>query len=116
MEALDIGVMSPERIRERFQAMIKGAYKPDPGEPKIWFASMQSLAEMLSDENRELLRVIVDTKPDSISALAQTTGQKPAELTRILKKMSNCGIVELKRGRNHVRPVARAIQFRIVLS
>ncbi|WP_343732338.1 transcriptional regulator [Duganella sp.] len=81
----------------------------------IWFASMQSLAEMLSDENRALLRVIADTKPDSISALAKTTGQKSGELRRTLKKMSNCGVVELQRGRNHLRPVAKAVEFRIVI-
>lgn len=101
MEALAIGVMSPERICERFRAMMKGAYKPEPGEPKIWFASMQSLAEILSDENRALL--------------AKTTGQKPGELTRTLKKMANCGVVELKRGRKYLRPVAKAVEFRIVI-
>lgn len=116
MEALAIGVMSPERMRERVQGMVSGAYKPEPGEPKIWFASMESLAEMLCDENRALLRVIADTKPDSISALAKTTGQRPGELSRILKKMSNCGVVELKRCRNYLRPVVKAVEFRIVVS
>ena len=115
METLAIGVMSPERMRERIAARISGAYKPAPGEPKIWFASMQSLAEMLSDENRALLRVIADTKPDSISALAKTTGRKPSELLRTLRRMSNCGVVELERGRSHLRPVAKAVEFRIVI-
>lgn len=94
---------------------MRGAYKPEPGEPKIWFASMQSLAEMLSDENRALLRVIADTKPDSISALAKTSGQKPGGLLRTLKRMSNCGVVELERGRHYLRPVAKAVEFRIVI-
>jgi predicted transcriptional regulator len=35
-------------------------------------------------------------------------------LSRTLKTMSNYGIVELKRERNHVRPVAKATEFRIV--
>ncbi|NVM75533.1 putative transcriptional regulator [Duganella sp. SG902] len=114
MKPIMIGVMSPERIRQRVRAIIGGTYKPAPGEPKIWFASMKSLAEVLSDENRELLHVIVETKPSSISALAKTTGQKPWYLSRALKTLSNYGIVELKRRKNHMRPVVKAIEFRIV--
>jgi predicted transcriptional regulator len=75
---------------------------------------MKSLAEVLSDENRALLRVILETQPQSISALAIATGRKPSNLSRTLKTMSNYGIVELKRERSQVRPVAKATEFRIV--
>jgi hypothetical protein len=40
----------------------------------IWFTSMRSLAEVLSDENRALLKVIQDAKPQSISTLV---GEQP---------------------------------------
>jgi predicted transcriptional regulator len=75
---------------------------------------MTSLAEVLSDENRELLRIIADTKPVSLSALAKTTGRETEALSRALKSLSRCGIVELKRRRNQVRPVVKAVEFRIV--
>ncbi|PHV05079.1 transcriptional regulator [Janthinobacterium sp. BJB412] len=91
----------------------RGSYKPKPGEPKVWFTSMKSLAEVLSDDNRALLRVILQTKPASISALAEFTGRKPSNLSRTLKTMSNYGIVELRRERNQVRPLAKATEFRI---
>jgi len=52
MKKIAIGIMSHEKIRERMLAIAKGDYKPKPGEPKIWFTSMKSLAEVLSDENR----------------------------------------------------------------
>lgn len=52
MKKIAIGIMSQEKIRERMLAIAKGDYKPKPGEPKIWFTSMKSLAEVLSDENR----------------------------------------------------------------
>ena len=113
MKPIVIGIMQQERIRERVLAIARGNYKPKPGEPKIWFTSMKSLAEVLSDENRALLHVIMQTKPASISALAETTGRKPSNLSRTLKTMSNYGIVELKRERNQVRPVANATEFRI---
>ncbi|WP_395405275.1 helix-turn-helix domain-containing protein [Pseudoduganella sp. UC29_106] len=114
MKAILIGIMPQERIRERVLAIARGDYKPKPDEPKVWFTSMKSLAEVLSDDNRALLRVIMETQPESISALAEATGRKVSNLSRTLKTMSNYGIVELKRERNFVRPVARATEFRII--
>jgi predicted transcriptional regulator len=114
MKPIFIGIMPQEKIRERVLAIARGSYKPKPNEPKVWFTSMKSLAEILSDENRALLHVIMKTQPESISALAEVTGRKPSNLSRTLKTMSNYGIVELKRERNQVRPVAKATEFRII--
>ncbi|MFS2135480.1 transcriptional regulator [Duganella sp. Dugasp56] len=114
MKPIFIGILSQEKIRERVLAIARGSYKPKPNEPKVWFTSMKSLAEVLSDENRALLHVITETQPESISALAEVTGRKPSNLSRTLKTMSNYGIVELRRERNQVRPVAKATEFRIV--
>lgn len=109
-----IVIVPQERIRQRVLKIARGDYKPKAGEPKIWFTSMKSLAEVLSDDNRALLRVITETQPESISALAQTTGRKPGNLSRTLKTMSNYGIVDLRRERNIVRPIAKATEFRIL--
>ena len=114
MKAIVIGIMPQDKIRDRILSIARGEYKPKPGEPKIWFNSMRSLAEVLSDENRSLLQVIKDTNPQSITSLAETTGRKPGNLSRTLKTMSNYGIVEMRRERNQVRPVAMATEFRIV--
>lgn len=114
MKAIVIGILPQEKIRERVLAIARGEYRAKSSEPKIWFTSMKSLAEVLSDDNRALLRVITETKPESISELAEATGRKPGNLSRTLKTMSNYGIVDLKREKNHVRPVAKATEFRIV--
>lgn len=114
MNAIAIGIMPQEKIRERVLAIARGDYKPGPKEPKVWFTSMKSLAEVLSDDNRSLLHVIMKTQPASISALAEFTGRKSSNLSRTLKTMANYGIVELKRERNHVRPIAKATEFHIV--
>lgn len=111
MKTIVIGIMPQEKIRERVLAIARGDYKPKPSEPKVWFTSMKSLAEVLSDDNRALLKVITETKPESISALAEAIGRKPGNLSRTLKTMSNYGIVDLKREKNHVRPVVKATQF-----
>ncbi|XSG83895.1 MAG: helix-turn-helix domain-containing protein [Methylohalobius sp. ZOD2] len=114
MKAIVIGIMPQEKIRERMLAIARGEYKPKPGEAKVWFTSMKSLAEVLSDENRALLRMITETNPESISALANATGRKPGNLSRTLKTLSNYGIVELKRENRKVCPVVKANEFRIV--
>ncbi|NLX16799.1 MAG: transcriptional regulator [Ramlibacter sp.] len=114
MKAVVIGILSQERMRERVLAIARGEYKPRPGEPKVWFTSMRSLAEVLSDENRALLQVIQQSKPESISALAELTGRKPGNLSRTLKTMANYGFVEMRREQRHVRPIAKATSFRIM--
>lgn len=114
MKNLVIGIMPQEKIRERIYAIAKGKYKPKAGEPKIWFTSMKSLAEVLSDDNRALLHVIKDSQPESISSLAEMTGRKPSNLSRTLKTMSNYGIVEMRKEGNYTRPIAMATDFHIV--
>jgi predicted transcriptional regulator len=114
MKSIVIGIMPQDKIRARVLKIARGEYKPQAGEPKVWFTSMKSLAEVLSDDNRALLRVIAEARPESISALAQATGRKPGNLSRTLKTMSHYGIVDLKHERNLVRPVAKATEFRIL--
>jgi predicted transcriptional regulator len=114
MKAIVVGILPQDRIRERMLAIARGEYKPKAAEPKIWFTSMRSLAEVLSDDNRALLKVIQDTKPESISTLAEMTGRTPGNLSRTLKTMSNYGFVEMKRENRHVRPIAKFTDFRIV--
>lgn len=111
---LTIGIAPQQAIRARVLAIAKGTLKPRPGDPKVWFTSMKSLAEVLSDDNRALLHVIRDLQPESIAKLAQATGRKPGNLSRTLKTMSHYGIVEMQRANNTVRPVAKATEFRIV--
>ena len=114
IRSLAIGIASQQAIRARALAIAKGTIKPKPGEPKIWFTSMKSLAEVLSDDNRALLHVIRDIQPESIAKLAEATGRKPGNLSRTLKTMSHYGIVEMRRNNNTVRPVVKATEFRIV--
>lgn len=114
MKTIVVGIMPQEKIRERVLAIARGDYKPKATEPKVWFTSMRSLAEVLSDDNRALLKVIQEAKPQSISSLADITGRKPGNLSRTLKTMSNYGFVEMRRENRHVRPIAKGTDFRIV--
>jgi predicted transcriptional regulator len=111
---ITIGIMPQDKIRERMLAIARGEYKPKASDPKIWFTSMRSLAEVLSDENRALLRVIEQAQPDSISVLAELTGRKQSNLSRTLKTMSSYGLVEMHKDKRQVRPVAMATEFQIL--
>ena len=114
MKAVKIGIMPQEQIRARVMAIARGEVKARAGDPKIWFTSMKSLAEVLSDDNRALLKVIRDTKPESVTSLAAATGRTPGNLSRTLKTMSNYGIVEMRREKKLVRPIAKATEFQIL--
>ncbi len=114
MKTFVIGVMPQAQVRARAIAIAKGDYKPKPGEPKIWFTSMKSVAEVLSDQNRTLLKLIRETKPDSMAALAKAAGRQPGNLSRTLKTMSRYGLVDLQRNKTQVRPVVKATGFRIL--
>jgi len=114
MKTIRIGILSQDEMRARVLAIARGELKPRPGDPKVWFTSMRSLAEVLSDENRALLRIIRETRPASIASLAETTGRKPGNLSRTLKTMAHYGIVEMRREKRFVRPVVTATAFRIV--
>ena len=114
MKAIKIGIMPQEQIRARVLAIARGEIKARPSDPKIWFTSMKSLAEVLSDDNRTLLKVIRDIRPDSVTSLAAATGRKPGNLSRTLKTMSHYGIVEMRREKKMVRPIANATEFQIV--
>jgi predicted transcriptional regulator len=115
MKPLTIGILPQDKIRDRMLMIARGELKPGPGDPKVWFPSMRSLAEVLSDDNRALLKLIETERPASIKVLADLTGRKPGNLSRTLKTMSNYGLVELrKEDHRRVRPVAKATEFRIV--
>lgn len=115
-----VGIMPLERVRDYTLAIANGTYKRKPTEPRIWFTSIKSFAAVLSDENRELLQIIHDNKPESIADLEQMTGRKASNLSRTLRTMANYGLVRLEdgsqgRGRRAVKPVAVARSVNLTL-
>ena len=113
MKVLNIGILSQELMRERTLAIAAGKLKPKPNDPKIWFPSIKSMAQVLSDENQALLKVIADTKPNSISELQAATGRALSNLSRTLKTLANYGIIFLVKENNRIKPVAKATTFHV---
>ncbi|GKX32436.1 MAG: transcriptional regulator [Rhizobiaceae bacterium MnEN-MB40S] len=105
MKTLKIGIMSYEEMKAYTMAIAKGEHRRKPGEPKIWFTSIQSFARVLSEQNRELLALISQARPQSLQELENLTGRKVSNLSRTLRKMEDYGIVTLERGKQgRIRP------------
>jgi predicted transcriptional regulator len=107
-KTIKIGIISREEYKNRTIAIARGEYRPKRGEPKVWFESVQSMAQILSIENQELLRIIDEQKPESLKELEEASGRKRSNLSRTLKTMSRYGIVDLIKQERTVKPVVKA--------
>ena len=98
MKTLKVGIAGYDQMKSRTMAIARGEYKPAKREPRVWFTSVESFAKVLSQRNRELLALIAQEKPDSLTELAALAGRNKSNLSRTLKTMSRYGLVELKEG------------------
>lgn len=112
-KTLYVGIMSKSDYIKRTIAIAKGEYKPKADEPKVWFESIKSLAQILSNANQELLKTIAEKKPQSLSELEAMTGRKKSNLSRTLKTLERYGIVVLEKEKNMVIPKVQATDFRV---
>ena len=115
-KVMKVGVMPYRDMKARTIAIARGRHKPAPGEPKVWFASLKSLASVLSEDNQALLQAIREHNPESIAELQDITGRAASNLTRTLHTLERYGLVELqaapqsegKGGRAPLKPVVLA--------
>ena len=98
MKTLRIGIASPAEMKSRTLAVARGELTLGPDEPKLWFASIESLARVLSDKNRLLLDLIIEQQPNSLAELEALSGRAKSNLSRTLKSMERFGLVELLKG------------------
>lgn len=111
MNNLNVGIASYEEIKRWTLDVAAGRIKPDPNGPKLWFTSLKAAANLFTEENRQLLKIIAEQHPQSIAELENLTHRKASNLSRTLKKLEQYGLVRLverkeghTRGRNPVRP------------
>jgi len=110
-----IGVMSEELVRGMFLSVAKGTFKIDADVPKVWYSSLNALAQVLRPENIELLNIIETEKPESMTELAELTGRARSNLSATMKKLSDKGFARVeKQGHNISKPIAIFTEFEIV--
>ena len=110
---MKVGILPRSEYVKRTIAIAKGEYIPKRGEPKVWFESLRSMAEALSSDNQELLRLIAEKKPQSLSELELISGRKKSNLSRTLRMLEDYGIVSVKRANQRVIPQVRATDFKV---
>ena len=98
MTTLKVGIAGYDEMKARTMRIARGEEKPARGDPQVWFTSLESLAQVLSAGNRELLRVIADKAPASLEELSQITGRAISNLSRTMKTMESYGLVRLEKG------------------
>ncbi len=96
VKILKIGIASSEAMRARTLKIARGETKPKPDDPKVWFASLESLAQVLSANNRLLLEIIRRSQPTSLKQLAELSGRAEGNLSRTLHTMERYRLVELE--------------------
>lgn len=83
-------------LREEMKAVAsgEGPAPADAGKPS--FNSVDALVRLLTPENRLLLAIIRDRKPQSVAELVEMSGRAQPNLTRTLAKMASAGFITMK--------------------
>ena len=113
MKTIRVGIMPMKQYKQRTIDIAKGLYKPKKDEPKVWFESVKSMAQILSSENQELLKTILENHPQSLKELEELTGRAKSNLSRTLKTLQRYGIVELHKQNNALVPEVKATHFKV---
>ena len=117
MTTLHMGIASYEEMKARTLAIAAGELTLQADDPKVWQSSFEQFAAVLSSPHRTLLRVIHRDQPESIQALAGSTGRTTRSLSRTLRSLERYGLVRLHRGpRGQVRPEAPFNDVQVTLS
>ncbi len=94
-------------LRDEMKAVARGE-RPAPADAaRPSFNSVEAVVRLLTPENRALLAMIRDKKPQSVAELVQLSGRSQPNLTRTLAKLEAAGFVRMKSlGRRKVPSVA----------
>jgi len=104
--------MSHTELRDEMMAVARGE-RPAPADAgQQTFESMDALMRLLTPENRQLLALIRDRKPQSIAELAEMSGRAAPNLTRTLAKLEAVGFVKMLGGAER-RKIPTAVIHRL---
>jgi predicted transcriptional regulator len=89
-------IQSMNDLEAEMRAVARGE-KPAPADAaRTSFESVEALIRLLTPENRKLMAIIRDRKPQSINELAEITGRAAPNLTRTLAKLEAVGFVRMR--------------------
>jgi predicted transcriptional regulator len=97
---------------DEMKAVARGE-RPAPADASApSFESVAALVGLLTLENRRLLNVIRDQRPQSVTALSRMTARAQPNLTRTLAKLQAAGLIAMA---SHGRKAPTVIVRRIVV-
>ncbi len=91
-----VKVQSLQALREEMKAVARGERPAPPDAGKPSFNSVEAVVRLLTPDNRRLLAVIRDRKPQSVAELVEITGRAQPNLTRTLAKLEAAGFIRMK--------------------
>jgi predicted transcriptional regulator len=89
-------VQSLRSLREEMKAVVRGDRAAPADAAKASFNSVDALVRLLTPENRRLLALIRDRKPQSVAELVELSGRAQPNLTRTLAKLEAAGFITMK--------------------
>ena len=102
-----IKVQSLRSLREEMKAVARGDRPAVAEAARPSFNSVRAVVRLLTPENRQLLALIRDHKPQSVAELVALTGRAQPNLTRTLAKLEAAGFITMKTvGRRRTPSVA----------
>jgi len=88
-------VQTLRSLREEMKAVARGGRSAPSDASAPSFNSVEAIVRLLTPDNRRLLTVIRDRKPQSVAELVQMTGRAQPNLTRTLAKLEAAGFVRM---------------------
>jgi predicted transcriptional regulator len=83
-------------LEEEMRAVARGEQPAPADAAKPSFNSVEAVVRLLTPENRALLAMIRDKKPQSVAKLVQLSGRSQPNLTRTLAKLEAAGFITMK--------------------
>ena len=89
-------VQNLRSLRNEMKSVARGE-RPAPADAaKPSFSSVDAVVRLLTPENRQLLALIRDRKPQSVTELVKMSGRAQPNLTRTLAKLEAAGFITMK--------------------
>jgi predicted transcriptional regulator len=89
-------IQSLRSLRDEMKAVARGERPPPADAARPSFNSVEAVVRLLTPDNRALLAMIRDRKPQSIAELVELSGRSQPNLTRTLAKLESAGFITMK--------------------
>ena len=99
-------IVSHSKLRDEMMAVARGQQAAPADAGGQSFESVEALMRLLTPDNRRLLAMIRDRKPQSIAELAEWSGRAAPNVTRTLAKLEAVGFIRMEENQRRKIPTA----------